>query len=134
MPNRLRPTPDPRTLPEPDAARVLGRASELDAALSGSVVVDDLRLAASEAGISERAFDAALAEYRTAQPSPARVPERRGRRGWIQWAVTAAVAALAVLAMMREPAGTPSIAGIPMVDEAPRSWSARSSRSSRTWS
>ena len=48
-------------LSEPDASRLLARASELDATYR---TLAELRAAAAGAGISDRAFDAALAEMR----------------------------------------------------------------------
>jgi hypothetical protein len=54
--------PDSQLLPQGVAERLLARASELDA---GSADVAQLRQAAQEAGISNAAFDAALAEIRS---------------------------------------------------------------------
>jgi hypothetical protein len=58
----------PRTVSESEAQRLLARASELDAHLGGVVSLDRLRQAAREAGLSNAAFDVALAELR-ATPS-----------------------------------------------------------------
>ena len=60
-------------LPEPVATRLLERASQLDAARFGSTAVADLRAAATAAGISSAAFDAALEELQRSGP-PAVVP------------------------------------------------------------
>jgi hypothetical protein len=116
--------PDPEPLPEPVAARLLARASELDAALrAGSVAVDDLRAAAGEAGISARAFDAALAELREGEE--ARVPDVGGprRRRRRPWALVAAGVALFVVstwvvARRAVPPDVPAVGGVPMVHEA----------------
>jgi hypothetical protein len=54
-------TPDREVLPAKVAERLLARASELD---TGASHVAELKQAAMEAGISEAAFEAALAEYR----------------------------------------------------------------------
>jgi hypothetical protein len=83
MQHRLPPKPEPEVLTESVAARLLARASELDAARLAGVSVSELRAAAVEAGISTRAFDAALAELQGAEQ--ARVPDlsappRRGPR------------------------------------------------------
>ncbi|HYW30940.1 MAG TPA: hypothetical protein VE869_05480 [Gemmatimonas sp.] len=56
-------TPSPRDseiVSESVAARLLARASELDAARRTGVEVADLRTAAMEAGISAASFEAAL--------------------------------------------------------------------------
>jgi hypothetical protein len=87
MKNRNPNEPDPESLPEPIAERLLARASELDAAQSGPSVAD-LRAAAAEAGISTRAFDQALAEIQATR----RVPE--GSRRTRRWRLIAAVVAL----------------------------------------
>src|SRR4029450_3028146 len=73
MQNRLPPKPEADVLTEPVAARLLARASELDATGLAGVSVSELRAAAVEAGISTRGFDAALAETQAAEQ--ARVPD-----------------------------------------------------------
>ena len=84
---------DPEVRSQPVAERLLERASELDAALrGGTLAVSDLRSAATEAGISPEAFDAALAELRRAEEVPA--PNVRGQpraRRWWSWAAGASV-------------------------------------------
>lgn len=57
------------------ARRLLERATELDARLASESTVADLRDAARAAGISEEAFQRALAEVREdAQPKPPAMP------------------------------------------------------------
>jgi hypothetical protein len=76
------PHPDREVIPEPLKARLLERASELDARSYGSSI-EDLRTAAREAGISERAFEAALAEMSATRSQRAEIPalRRQGRVG-----------------------------------------------------
>jgi hypothetical protein len=73
--------PNLQRLPDHLAQRVLARASEIDAA---GAAVTDLREAAREAGISQAAFEAALAEVQTvndaAVPIAKHVPAPRPRR------------------------------------------------------
>lgn len=77
----LRPSHGPGSAPEsqlvsdPIAARILARASELDASQASGVMVAELRAAAAEAGISDRAFNTALAEMHEEQ-EPAAAPVR----------------------------------------------------------
>ena len=103
----------PEVLSEPVAARLLARASELDAADAQGVSVAELRAAAVEAGISERAYEAALSEVH------GRGPVRRVRA----WVLTATMAVLlvggafAVVPVRTRPASGPQ-AGPRMVDEA----------------
>src|SRR5688572_4542995 len=70
---RLPTDPDTEVLPDALATRVLARASELDAAFATGTVAN-LRSAAVEAGISSRAFDAALAEVRAADKALDQAP------------------------------------------------------------
>jgi hypothetical protein len=119
---RFHAEPDTERLPEPAATQLLTRASELDAARAAVFSVADLRAAASEAGISACAFDAALAELQgTGQ---AHVPDVRGqpRRRSRLWAFAAAgvalIAAGALAVSHRAPAGEAAVPGAPMVDEA----------------
>src|SRR5687767_12062143 len=65
MTDRSRLKPDAELLPEAMTARVLTRASELDALRRAGASIADLRAAATEAGISPQAFDDALAELRS---------------------------------------------------------------------
>ncbi|MES2521793.1 MAG: hypothetical protein V4617_03760 [Gemmatimonadota bacterium] len=83
---------DPRSeiLSESSAARLLARASELDAARRTGVDVADLRAAAMEAGISSGSFDAALAELQRADSAPPPVVGRSGAVRWGRWAGLAA--------------------------------------------
>ena len=57
----------PERLSDPLAARLLQCASEIDATGQSGATVAELRHAAQAAGISEQAFDAALAELQQAQ-------------------------------------------------------------------
>lgn len=85
-------------LPEQVAARLLERASELDAAQAAhSVELTALRAAADEAGISERAFNQALAELEAGSrtPAPGGKLEKTRRRGSL-----AVVAAAMVVGML----------------------------------
>jgi hypothetical protein len=92
VPHQLRNEPDSDAVPQPVAERILTRASELDAALTANVQLTDLRAAAKEAGISTRAFDAALAEFQASEQGPAVVT--RSRRRWRPLALLAACIAL----------------------------------------
>ncbi|HVH38593.1 MAG TPA: hypothetical protein VM764_01085 [Gemmatimonadaceae bacterium] len=99
--------PDTQPLPEAFAKRLIARASELDAADAATAAIADLRAAASEAGISNAAFDAALAEMRAAD-APARptVASRRVRRVWLGGGLVAfLVLAGIVLSRLVMPAG-----------------------------
>jgi hypothetical protein len=86
-------------LTESATKRLLARASELDAARGAGVTIAALRTAATEAGISQSAFNAALAELKTAgevrthrDPAP--------KRSWrMMPAVVAAAAVLAVASL-----------------------------------
>jgi hypothetical protein len=114
--------PVAEVLSEPDAARLLARASELDAANRGGAAVADLRAAAAEAGISTGSFDAALGELEAAEQ--ARVPDVSGRRQRARrWAFGAAVAALIAVGTlavleMRAPGDAATPGGVPIVEEA----------------
>ena len=94
--------PQTELLGDRDAQRLLARASELDAAGTGATVTE-LRAAAVEAGISGRAFDAALAEMQgeagsrdVTSAGPARWHRRLGTVA-ISGAVLLAVAALTII-------------------------------------
>ena len=87
-------------LPDAQAARLLERASELDAVRRNELAIADLRAAALEAGISAEAFEAALAEMHVGSPSQAatgisRRPARRRR-----WTLTLAAVALIMAGMV----------------------------------
>jgi hypothetical protein len=116
--------PDPNALPELLATRVLQRASELDATrMAATVDVTVLRAAASEAGISAGAFDAALAELQEAEQARWSDPRARSRRGWRPWILAAAgvvliAAAAATVVQRLVPTVPAAVAGPPMVDEA----------------
>lgn len=114
---------DAEILPEPVATRLLARASELDAARGAGAEVAELRAAAAEAGITTRAFDAALAELRGS--GEAQVPELSGRprrRPRMTALAVGVVALIAVgaLAVARgsAPAGAATLAAAPIVEEA----------------
>lgn len=100
--------PVPKALPEPLAARLLERASELDAAHRAHFVdVAALRAAANEAGISERAFNEALAELEGHPPTAetSSKSQRPRRRGTL--AAAAAAFALSALLVFRLAAPAP---------------------------
>lgn len=81
--NRPSDSYDRELLKTSDAERLLARASELDVARRAGSDVADLRAAASEAGISPQAFDAALAEMQRGRGGESIgvpiLPSRRGR-------------------------------------------------------
>ena len=95
------------------ATRLLERASEIDARLRAGTTVAELRDAAKAAGISDDAFDAALAEVQRADTAPTlpvpAAPTRRFRwwRASLVLAVNLAlvVAVVAILAIRREASG-----------------------------
>lgn len=96
---------DAEVLPDPVTARLLSRASELDAARGAGATLVELRAAAVEAGISARAFDAALAELHGA--GQGRLPDVSGqpRRRPQMWALGVGIAALIAAA----PAAAPMV-------------------------
>jgi hypothetical protein len=79
----------PDVLPDAATARVLARASELDALRSSGSSVAELRAAAAEAGISPEAFDAALAELHDTPASKPVAPTRSPRRLHLRLGATA---------------------------------------------
>ena len=106
-----------RTLPAGGAERLLARAAELDLARGDGASVAELRAAATEAGISARGFDAALAELHGPERAP---PPARGRPPWRPrlWATglgLAGLVAAGALASTREgpSPGAPSRAPAP---------------------
>jgi hypothetical protein len=103
-------------LAEPEKARLLERASELDVAHASGAEVRELRAAAMEAGISTTAFDAALAEMRGGERT--RVAESGNRRAR-NWALGVAAAALVIIgvALSRAPTHSGIPAGTPLVDQ-----------------
>ena len=118
MRHRPEPRPDPELLTPATAERLLGRASELDAARSAGYAVAELRATALEAGISTEAFDAALAEMRTAGNAPAVTVQRKQPRrvlAWVIATVTALLVAVGALGLAREPAA--DIGGPALVEE-----------------
>lgn len=114
---RSRTEPESEVLSNSTAEQLLARASELDAALrGGTLAVSELRAAATEAGISAEAFDAALAEMRDAEDTPVPAAKTRARpRRW-KWVVAAVVALLAAgtISITRQ---TPGDATIPGMEE-----------------
>jgi hypothetical protein len=122
---RLPTDPDTEVLPDALAARVLARASELDAAFATGTVAN-LRSAAVEAGISSRAFDTALAEVRAADKALDQAPvvtasartRSRGRRWVIAVGIAAATAFASIfVTRMLFPADAAASAGVPLVEE-----------------
>ena len=108
--NERRPGPPETVLSEPAAARLLARASELDAALKGGTSIATLRAAAAEAGISSTAFETALAEAQAeGQPQGSAAATRRRPRLW-SWLAGASLLVVGILtvAVQRSvgPAGT----------------------------
>ena len=86
-------------LSDPVATRVLARASELEALRRAGASVAELRAAAVEAGISEDAFEEALAEIRRAES--AGVPDaQRSRRFRIRITATVAIVVLLVAGLL----------------------------------
>lgn len=63
--------PEPQTLADDEARRVLARASEIASVRATEMRVADLREAAREAGIPPDAFDQALIELRDGSAEPA---------------------------------------------------------------
>ncbi|WP_041265391.1 hypothetical protein [Gemmatimonas aurantiaca] len=127
--HRAPPEPNSETLPAEVAARLFARASELDVAYGDNIavpdrramtdlrVVADLRAAAIEAGISARAFDAALAEL--AGTAPERVPEVGGKpRPRRVWALAAGVMAFIAVGVVAVQQSRPWKHSVPTVDEA----------------
>ena len=98
-----RPTldPDTRSVSESAAARLLARASELEAAGGAGFTIAQLRAAALEAGISPQAFERAVAELEETRP------RRRRSRGWAVAAAAVVVLATAVFLARLSPAPTP---------------------------
>jgi hypothetical protein len=106
-----RPNPETDVLSEPAAARLLERASQLDAARIGSTAVADLRAAATAAGISSGAFDAALEEMQRPAPPGAQAlaaPQPRPRRWKLVASFVAVIVALGFIGIRRSvgPAGS----------------------------
>ena len=92
-----RPDLESEVLSEPVATRLLERASQLDAARIGRTAVADLRAAATAAGISSDAFDAALEELRRPEPPAERAapaPPPRPRRWKLVATLTAVIVAI----------------------------------------
>jgi hypothetical protein len=123
MQNRPPTEPDPEALPEPMAARLLARASELDVARDAGSSVADLRAAAAEAGISTHSFDAALAELQGNVNAPAPdVLNRPRQRSRMRASTTALVALVAAGALAvfyeRAATGEAAVPGAPIVEEA----------------
>jgi hypothetical protein len=119
MPIRPAEPPGTELVPESVAAHLLARAGELDAAAAAAAVpVAELRAAAVEAGISERAFEAALVEWRQAGAARGR-PHGRGWRRRLRVGLLAAVAAVLLaggafaVSSARRRAGRPPQAGAP---------------------
>lgn len=111
---------DDEVLSDPVAARLLDRASQLDAALRTGAPVAELRAAAAEAGISAAAFEAALAEMRAEDEQRTPRAVDRTRRAWARPLVVGllGLAAFASMAVVRTP--TPAgeaAASVPTVEQ-----------------
>jgi len=107
MPTQFPPEPDRDIIPQRVAERLLARASVLDATQAAGSTVTALRAAALEAGISEGAFDAALAELRGAEQTGAPEVRERPRRPLRMWAMAAMVVALVAVSRLAFPVGAP---------------------------
>ena len=96
---------EPRVLTESQATRLLQRASELDAARSAHLQLAELRSAATQAGISAGAFDAALEELQQADArastQPSAPPQGRTRWRRVALSAVAVVGMLVMFASMR---------------------------------
>lgn len=114
-----RPSEPNEVLTQKVAERLLGRASELDAARMAGASLSELRAAATEAGISPHAFEAALAELQGAGgqvPETIAQPRRRGRL-WVFGAGAVALVAMALAWTVMRTVPTP-VASAPMAEEA----------------
>ena len=120
MRRRLPAESNSEVLSNPVAERLLERASELDAALRGGTpAVSELRSAATEAGISPQAFDAALAELRDTEEASApnvTAPPPARRRTWALAAAVMALIAVGTLGVARR--APVDAAGAPMIERA----------------
>jgi len=106
MDNPRPPRPDSEVLPDAVADRLLARASELDAARRSGAALSQLRAAATEAGISAGAFDAAVEEMRGAAPVAA--PVRRQRHLGLGLTTVAFILVVAGWFMVRQVAPSPA--------------------------
>jgi hypothetical protein len=116
-----RPTdPDAEVLPAKVAERLITRASELDAAFTSGATLAELRAAAAEAGISSRAFDAAVAEMRVAEEAPpVAQPKSRKRPALMALAAGIGVLFLASTALVSVRASSGDASAVTsMVEEA----------------
>ena len=120
MRRRLPAESNSEVLSNPVAERLLERASELDAALhGGTLAVSELRSAATEAGISSQAFNAALAELRDPEEASApnvTAPPPARRRTWTLAA--APVMALIAMGPLGVAGARSDAAGAPMIERA----------------
>jgi hypothetical protein len=110
-------------LSEAVAKRILARAAELDASERTGVSVRDLRTAAAEAGISERALDRAISEIASApDPAATTARPRKSKKGLI--AVAAVVVILGfwvtVFAARRIVVEEPAMEPVPEIVVPPR--------------
>lgn len=122
MQSRSPSEPDPEHLSEPAAARLLKRASELDAARRAGSAVADLRAAAAEAGISTPAFDAALAELHGKANAPVPAAKTGRSRRTRTWALGTAIAVLVatgalVVSRLVLPADAALMSSAPILEE-----------------
>src|SRR5688572_21211820 len=65
---------------EHEAHRLLARAAEIDALHGTSTSLDELQAVAAEVGISPRAFDQAVREFRAGELGPPTIGAMVGRR------------------------------------------------------
>ncbi len=87
-------------LPENLVRKVLARAAELDAVDRVSVSIPDLRSAAVEAGISQRALDQALSEVEAMQSVPPESAHETKAAPRFKRRFIAAVAVIAILIVL----------------------------------
>lgn len=119
-------------LDEDEARRLIARATELDARLATQSSIADLREAARGAGISDEAFQRALAEVRPEQPpvaGPDALFDINRRQPWRRVAVALVVGLLVALlvtmrlipvAVHQHDAGPTPQAGAPALPPPPR--------------
>ena len=105
-------------LPEAAAARLLTRASELDAVREAGVALSELRAAATEAGISPASFEAALAELQHADPAPVPDVTEHPPGRPLKLILAAALAILIAASTVAVGRGVPAGASPPVVEQA----------------
>ncbi len=113
--NRPPSRPDDEFVPDRLRERLLERASELDAR---EARVSDLRAAATEAGISQRAFDAALEEMRLTRELRTEKRQRtRGMRLLLTFLVSVGLTILVGSYIIPRTIAQPTVSTVPRVPE-----------------